>query len=325
MTDLSERTLGSLLEEPSIRAIAPFAIKCMDLPAQPMYGKTLARLRQEGFGGGNLERGFRRLLRAAQTEDWFLPLYEGAAEPEKRDCSLLWFPSEDPKADERPFILLIPGGGFVNVWNLNEGWPMADHFNAGGYHAFVLTYRVGEKEGTLDKEMDDVARALRLIAANACRFHVRPDRYVTCGFSAGGYITCLWSTRGKGWAAHGLPRPMAMLPVYPVVSFRQLQKDRDGDPDLAKGLFYTDLAHAVNEDYEIPEHVEGFPPCHLFLAAEDTLVPPVHSRLLKAALDEAGIPCCMEMGPTGGHGFADGEGSCMEGWPERAMAWLQTL
>ena len=129
---------------------------------------------------------------------------------------------------------------------------MADHFNAAGYHAFVLTYRVGQSEGTLDKEMDDIARALTLIRENTGHFHVRADRYITCGFSAGGYLTCLWSTLGKGYGAHGLPGPRAMVPVYPVVSFRQLQRDHDGDPQLAKGLFYTDLAQAVNEDYEIP-------------------------------------------------------------------------
>ena len=71
--------------------------------------------------------------------------------------------------------------------------------------------------------------------------------------------------------------------------------------------------------------MEGFPPCCLFLAAQDELVPPVHSMLLKAALDRAGIPCRMEIGPVGGHGFADGAGSCMDGWPERAAAWYEGL
>jgi len=36
---------------------------------------------------------------------------------------LIRLPSDAPEADERPFILLVPGGGFVNVWNLTEGWP----------------------------------------------------------------------------------------------------------------------------------------------------------------------------------------------------------
>ena len=62
-----------------------------------------------------------------------------------------------------------------------------------------------------------------------------------------------------------------------------------------------------------------------FLSAGDELVSPENSRMLAKALDQAGIPCRLEIGPTGGHGFADGTGMCMEGWPERAMDWFEQL
>lgn len=325
--NIMEMTLAELLGRPEIAPIAPYAIKNMDLSRETWWSKTLTQLRQENFGG-DLERGFRRLFRAAASGEWIMPLYspqEEASDPEKATASLVWFPSDDPEADERPFVLVIPGGGFVNVWNLSEGWPVADHFNAAGYHAFIITYRVEGDKARLDKEMDDIAQALRLIKANEQRFHVQGDRYITCGFSAGGYLTCLWSTLGKGYGSHGLPRPQAMIPVYPVVSWKQLQADHDDDPEFVTPLFYTDIAQAVTEDYEIPEHVEGFPPCAIFLAAQDELVPPVHSRLLQAALEAKGIPCRMEIGPVGGHGFADGTGTCMAGWPERAIRWIENL
>jgi acetyl esterase/lipase len=78
-------------------------------------------------------------------------------------------------------------------------------------------------------------------------------------------------------------------------------------------------------DYEIPEHAEGFPPCAIFLAAGDELVDPKNARLLAAALDRLDIPLRLEIGPTGGHGFADGTGMCMEGWTERAVRWFESL
>ena len=62
-----------------------------------------------------------------------------------------------------------------------------------------------------------------------------------------------------------------------------------------------------------------------FVAAEDTLVDPAHSKRLAEGLKRAGIPCMIEIGPTGGHGFTDGTGMCMEGWPARALKWLETL
>ena len=75
--DMMDRTLGSLLTEPAIAAIAPCAIKAMDLPRQPQWGMTLRQL-QEAHCGGNLARGLRRLFRAAEAGDWYWPLYSEA-------------------------------------------------------------------------------------------------------------------------------------------------------------------------------------------------------------------------------------------------------
>ncbi len=77
--------------------------------------------------------------------------------------------------------------------------------------------------------------------------------------------------------------------------------------------------------YEIPEHAEGFPPCALFLAADDGLVSPEHSRVLARKLEALRIPCRLEIGPSGGHGFADGSGMCMDGWIGRAAGWVESL
>lgn len=52
---------------------------------------------------------------------------------------------------------------------------------------------------------------------------------------------------------------------------------------------------------------------------------PAHSKLLAEKLRERGIHCNLEIGPEGGHGFADGEGMCMAGWVERAVKWWESL
>ncbi len=51
-----------------------------------------------------------------------------------------------------------------------------------------------------------------------------PDSYITCGFSAGGYIVCLWNTE-KGYRSFGLPKPKACFPIYPVTSYRILDAE----------------------------------------------------------------------------------------------------
>ena len=319
------RVLGDLLCDPRIRRIAPDAIRNMDLRKEPMWNKTLAQLKEEHFGG-EIGEGIDRLYAAADSGEWYYPLYseeECAADAARRDVSAVWLPSAEPGADERPFILLVPGGGFVNVWNLTEGWPVAAQFNRLGYHVLILTYQVDGTEKLLDKNMEDFSRAVRLVLEHEDLFHARGDRYITCGFSAGGYLICLWNTKEKGYAAFGLPKPQASFPVYPFVSPKR--DAADDDPEWGIRLYGCPTAEAVRTAYEIPEHAEGFPPSAVFLAAGDELVSPEHSKMLAAALEKLSIPCRLEIGPEGGHGFADGTGMCMAGWTERAVRWYESL
>ena len=327
------KTLGELLGDPRIGKIAADAIRMRDLSREDLWHKTLGQLKEMHFGG-EIGDGFVRLFAAAETGDWYFPLYsekECAEDGARKGVNAVWLPSAEAGADRKPFILLVPGGGFVNVWNLTEGWPVAAQFNRLGYHVFILTYQVEGEERLLDKNMEDFAQALRLIRDNREHFHVDPDRYMTCGFSAGGYLVCLWNTPGKGYAAFGLPKPEACIPVYPFVSPKlELTREQDDEEDEEDEnwdirLYGCPVREAVKQDFEIPEHAEGFPPSAFFLAAGDELVNPDHSRILAAALEKHSIPCRLEIGPEGGHGFADGSGMCMAGWTERAVRWTESL
>ena len=319
--------LGVLLGDPRIAPIAADAIRRRDLRAEPLWDMTLDQLKTGRFFTGEIGYGIDRLYRAAETGEWYFPLYsqeECAQDSAREGVSLVWFPSDAPEADERPFMFVVPGGGFVNVWNITEGWPIADQFNRLGYHAFILTYQVEGQRDLLAKNMEDFARALRFIRNNEQCFHVHGDRYITCGFSAGGYLVCLWNT-GMGYPHYDLPGPRATFPVYPVTTLKKDIRYVSPDPADSLRLYGRTIEEASKTDFEILEHVERFPPCAIFLAAEDELVNPENSRLLAAALREKGIPCLLEIGPTGGHGFADGSGMCMAGWTERAARWYESL
>lgn len=320
-------TLGDLLSNPKIRPIAQDAIRRRNLKEEELWNMTLSQLKEEHFFSGEINNGIRRLYEAADSGDWYYPLYseEECAENEARKgVSLVWFPSADPEADNRPFMLVVPGGGFVNVWNLTEGWPIAEQFNRYGYHAFILTYQVGEdtEDGLLTKNMEDFARALNLIREKKEHFHVQADRYITCGFSAGGYLICLWNTK-MGYPAFALPKPQASFPVYPVVSMKDDGEDAEPGDDL--WLFGCSHEEAMQKEFEIPEHVETFPPCAIFVTAGDELVDPENSKMLDRALKALQIPSKLEIGLEGGHGFADGSGMCMAGWTERAVKWFESL
>lgn len=325
---LITKTLKEILTDPLIEKISEDAISKWDLSKEDFYNWTLQEIADQ-MGWRNLERGFSRLLTAAEGGNYYHCLYseeESKADPAKRNANFVYFPSSDIDAGNRPFILLVPGGGFVNVWNLTEGWPVASIFNELGYNVFILTYRVGVKASAL-KAMEDIARAMEIIRSRKADFGLKTEDYISCGFSAGGYVVCLWNTE-KGYKAFAERKPKACFPIYPVTSFRIMnsekwedENEKDVSSDRSVGCTMED---ACNSCFEIPEHIADFPPTAIFVAAEDELVDPKHSQNLADALNKADIPCRLEVGPTGGHGFADGEGMCMEGWPERAIRWYES-
>ncbi|MBR1852883.1 MAG: alpha/beta hydrolase fold domain-containing protein, partial [Lachnospiraceae bacterium] len=145
---------------------------------------------------------------------------------------------------------------------------------------------------------------------------------------AGGYVICLWNT-DKGYRKFNLPKPQACFPIYPVTSYRVIRDTKwdigETKDAYARSSVGCSLEGACNSSFEVPLHVEGFPPTAIFVAAEDELVHTDHSKTLATALEEAGIKVRFEMGETGGHGFADGDGMSMEGWPERAIDFYESL
>jgi acetyl esterase/lipase len=91
-------------------------------------------------------------------------------------------------------MLIIPGGGFE--WNYfdHEGYHIADVLNRAGITCFVLIYRLA-RDGWADPATvgpADAQRAMRLIRANAPRFHLDPERVGVMGFSAGGVAPSLF-------------------------------------------------------------------------------------------------------------------------------------
>ena len=189
------------------------------------------------------------------------------------------------------------------MWNLTEGWPIARRFNELGYHAFILTYQVST-EASAVKAMDDMAKAMQMIQERKEEFHVDPENYMTCGFSAGGYLVCLWNTE-KGYQAFDLPKPQLTIPVYPVTSYRLLGADRskqwkDDKDAFTMKAFGCTLKEACESCFEIPEHVEGFSATAIFATEEDQLVNPKHSRLLAEALEKQESPVDWKSDPPAG-------------------------
>lgn len=125
-------------------------------------------------------------------------------------------------------MVIAPGGGHQFLNFDQEGTYVAAYLNSIGVAGFVLKYRLAREPGSTYKieehALADAQRAIRLIRSRAEEWHVNPGRVGIMGFSAGGEVTALASTRfdaGKPESAdpieHLSSRPDFDVLIYPGI------------------------------------------------------------------------------------------------------------
>jgi len=122
-------------------------------------------------------------------------------------------------------VVIAPGGGHRELWVFHEGANLAKWLNQHGIAAFVLKYRLAREKGSTyqiaDHALADGQRAIRLVRSRAKEWGVDPNRVGMLGFSAGGEVTAMVSSReGHGKEAdddpveHQSSRPAFQALVY---------------------------------------------------------------------------------------------------------------
>lgn len=284
-----------------------------------------------GWNAESMMEGAEYLIRRAEKGQYLYRVYpkkDWKETPEKRDVNVIHFPAEDKEeAKKKPYLMVCPGGAYVNVCALSEGYPIAKQFNQLGYDVFVVNYRVRNFD-VMPKPLEDLAACVGYVRENAEAFDLgRKDSYIVCGFSAGGNLCALWGTKHLGYAHYDLPRPKALFPVYPVTDLHLF----DGIPQETIDMFLAtmlgeDVSEERKQEYSVIGHIDGdYPPCYIACCRDDETVPCVNSEKMYETLQRNRIPSVLEMGEHGGHGFGDGRFADTNGWMERAAAFAEGL
>lgn len=208
-------------------------------------------------------------------------------------------------AEERPCVLVIPGGGYRMV-SPTEGEIVAKWFFERGYQAFVGTYTTNllGMEPLRLQPLNDISRMLRLIRSQAKEFHIAQGQIVLCGFSAGahlcGSLCTHWKDVSDSVYGDFSSRPDGAILSYPVITAGEFAH-RDSFTALLGGaaaeeeLNYMSLEKQVTAD---------MPPVFLWQTAEDELVPVENSYLMAMALRKAGVSFEHHVFPRGRHGLS---------------------
>src|SRR5206468_8796705 len=124
-------------------------------------------------------------------------------------------------------VIVAPGGSYARLSMTLEGRAPANYLNSLGIAALVLRYRVGPKYRH-PIQLGDAKRAIRLVRSRASEWHLAADRIGVMGFSAGGHLASLVSTRfdaGDASATDAIDRvssrPDFAILAYPVISFTE--------------------------------------------------------------------------------------------------------
>jgi beta-galactosidase len=202
-------------------------------------------------------------------------------------------------------IVVLPGGGDVELWMDHEGHAVAQFLADHGIAAFILKYRLAHAPNSTysieGHALPDVLRAIRLVRSKSSQWGIDSQRIGVLGFSAGGELASLAGLQfqpGKADAPDPIDRlssrPDFQVLVYPAIKAVELHPPKDAPPAFL-------IAGSADEPW-------------LVLGMEN----------LYSALRQAGVPAEMHLYDGVGHGFgirARNHGPVTE-WPQRVLDWM---
>lgn len=216
-----------------------------------------------------------------------------------------------------PFAVICPGGGYSMVCSFVEGVPLAQKLNELGISAYIVYYRVRRK-AKFPNPQDDLAKAIRMVLENAERYCVEKENYSVWGASAGGHLAASFGTRNMGYAHYGLPKPGAVVLIYPVISMDPALTHQETRQNL---LGKNPAAEQIRSSSVELNVTDQYPATYIWCGTADTTVTPENTHRMVAALNKEGVPCCCEIFPDVEHGVGLGIGTAAEGWLEKAVAF----
>jgi acetyl esterase/lipase len=234
-------------------------------------------------------------------------------------------------------IVVCPGGGYGTLAIDHEGRQVAAFLNKLGVTAFVLKYRVANKErpGPLgEAPLRDAQRAIRTVRARAKEYGIAADRIGIWGFSAGGHLASTVATHFDAGQPEGdaidrvSSRPDFVILAYPVITFDPTithagsRRNLIGEkPDPQWVEFFSNEKHVTKDT----------PPVFLFHTTADTVVPVENAIRFYHACRKAGVPVEMHIYEKGKHGVGLGRDPKWTGgetsvatWPDRLVDWLKS-
>jgi enterochelin esterase family protein len=278
-------------------------------------------------GGAILPDSLRWLWSGWKVE----PLWpKGAPEAvgnEPADQPTLTFYPAPPSTANGTAVIICPGGGYGFLAVDHEGRQPAEWLNEHGVSAFVLRYRIAPRYHH-PAPLQDAQRAVRLVRANAAKWHINPERIGIWGFSAGGHLASTAATHFDDGKPNGPDdvervgcRPDFLILCYPVVSMNAPPTHGGSRHNLIGDHPDQQLVDLLSNEKQVTSRT---PPTFIFQTDEDKAVPAENCVAFYLALRKHGVPAEMHIYEKGQHGVGLApRDPVLSTWPARLADWLR--
>lgn len=190
-------------------------------------------------------------------------------------------------------VVICPGGGYEYLAIEKEGYEWASFFNNMGIAAIVLKYRM--PHGEKNVPISDAEEAMRIVRRNASAWEINYNDVGIVGFSAGGHLASIISTKSKGDA-----KPNFQILFYPVITM-QSGYTHQGSHDnlLGKNASKKD-EREYSSDLQVTRET---PRAWIALSDDDRTVTPANGANYYIELYRRDVPAALHIFSDGGHGW----------------------
>ncbi len=215
--------------------------------------------------------------------------------------------------NKRPFMLVVPGGGY-GIVSYTESEVVAEVFFNKGYNVGVLAYTVNivGKEPLKKQPLNDIARAIRYIRRNGDKFNLCVDKLCICGFSAGGHLSGSIAVHYDDIDETNeeyiniSARPDAVILSYPVITFGEYTHKGSVENLISKDAYMSPEKYKDEIEYFSLEKqvTTNTPPCLIWHTATDASVPVENAYMFAQALQKVGVHYALHVFSYGPHGLS---------------------
>ena len=205
-------------------------------------------------------------------------------------------------------MVVLPGGGYKDIWLDTEGHNIALFFKERGITSLVVKYRTNTRDKDGKQQMSreqyiphavqDAQEGIRILRSKADKLNIDPKKIGMGGFSAGGHLTL----------------SVCLTPV---------EKDPQSYPDFAFLIYPWLMEYFENQ----VASANNLPPMFIVNGQEDDITPPDMCASFYQTLCKNNVPAEMHIYAKGKHGFTLGLGTghSTTQWKDSFIQWLKDI